>query len=163
MAKLPRSVRTIVQYMKRRREALKKYGPSPAVSLVFIYWAIIKTLSSRTSLQTTADALCFSLARDIPSLGPSSTDPTRLYRSVKLPGFVMAFTRLASALAVSASAVHALYINGSVIAPCDSPLYCQGDILKAIQLAQPFSDSKTFVDMYVQELLFQEMTASESP
>ncbi len=41
----------------------------------------------------------------------------------------------------------ALYINGSVTTPCDSILYCQGDILKQIELAQVFSDSKTYVDM----------------
>jgi len=52
-----------------------------------------------------------------------------------------------AALVSLASSATALYINGSVIAPCDSPLYCQGDILKAIELARPFSDSKTFVDM----------------
>ncbi|KAM7222162.1 glycoside hydrolase family 37 protein [Rhypophila decipiens] len=52
-----------------------------------------------------------------------------------------------AAAALGATAVNALYINGSVTAPCDSPLYCQGEILKAIELAQPFSDSKTFVDM----------------
>ncbi|KAK4449215.1 glycoside hydrolase [Podospora aff. communis PSN243] len=50
-------------------------------------------------------------------------------------------------LGALASRATALYINGSVIAPCDSPLYCQGDILKAIELARPFMDSKTFVDM----------------
>ncbi|TDZ31228.1 Trehalase [Colletotrichum spinosum] len=41
----------------------------------------------------------------------------------------------------------ALYDNGSVIAPCDSPIYCHGKILKEIELARPFADSKTFVDM----------------
>lgn len=40
-----------------------------------------------------------------------------------------------------------LYENGSVIAPCDSPIYCYGDILREIELARPFSDSKTFVDL----------------
>jgi alpha,alpha-trehalase len=50
-------------------------------------------------------------------------------------------------LGALASSATALFINGSVIAPCDSPLYCQGDILKAIELARPFMDSKTFVDM----------------
>ena len=62
----------------------------------------------------------------------------------------MAPLTLAAALAALASLVSnvdAIYINGSVIAPCDSPLYCQGEILKAIELARPFSDSKTFVDM----------------
>jgi alpha,alpha-trehalase len=60
----------------------------------------------------------------------------------------MAFRDLAiAALAGLIPSVSALYINGSVTAPCDSPLYCQGEILKAIELARPFSDSKTFVDM----------------
>jgi alpha,alpha-trehalase len=40
-----------------------------------------------------------------------------------------------------------LYENGSVIAPCDSPIYCYGDILREIELARPFADSKTFVDL----------------
>ena len=41
----------------------------------------------------------------------------------------------------------ALYQNGSVIAPCDSPLYCQGEILREIELARPFADSKLYVDL----------------
>jgi len=53
----------------------------------------------------------------------------------------------AAALAALASTTTALYINGSVTAPCDSPIYCHGELLKAIELARPFSDSKTFVDM----------------
>ena len=57
--------------------------------------------------------------------------------------------RIAAALAMAAPAVMALYTNGSVIAPCDSPIYCHGDILKQIELARPFGDSKTFVDMQV--------------
>lgn len=45
--------------------------------------------------------------------------------------------------------VEGLYINqtSGVIAPCDSPLYCYGQILNEIQLARPFEDSKTFVDL----------------
>jgi alpha,alpha-trehalase len=55
---------------------------------------------------------------------------------------------VAAAVAASAPAVvTGLYINGSVIAPCDSPIYCHGEILEEIELASPFSDSKTFVDM----------------
>ncbi|KAG6010797.1 hypothetical protein E4U21_004185 [Claviceps maximensis] len=50
-------------------------------------------------------------------------------------------------LATAVSVVHALYLNASTIAPCDSPIYCHGDILKEVELARPFSDSKTFVDM----------------
>jgi alpha,alpha-trehalase len=47
------------------------------------------------------------------------------------------------------SSAAALYLNEStgVIAPCDSPLYCQGKVLQAIELARPFSDSKTYVDL----------------
>ncbi|KFY19327.1 hypothetical protein V493_08015 [Pseudogymnoascus sp. VKM F-4281 (FW-2241)] len=41
----------------------------------------------------------------------------------------------------------ALYQNGSVIAPCDSPIYCHGQLLHEIELARPFEDSKTFVDL----------------
>ncbi|KAJ9139163.1 Trehalase [Pleurostoma richardsiae] len=57
------------------------------------------------------------------------------------------FSRIAAAIAASASVANALYVNGSVTAPCDSPLYCQGEVLKGIELAHPFSDSKTYVDM----------------
>jgi alpha,alpha-trehalase len=41
----------------------------------------------------------------------------------------------------------ALYTNGSIVAPCDSPIYCYGDLLREIELARPFADSKTFVDL----------------
>ncbi|ORY09166.1 Six-hairpin glycosidase-like protein [Clohesyomyces aquaticus] len=47
----------------------------------------------------------------------------------------------------------ALYQNGSVIAPCDSPIYCYGDILKQIELARPFEDSKTFNNTALNEFL----------
>jgi alpha,alpha-trehalase len=57
------------------------------------------------------------------------------------------FKHIAATLAASAPVVQALYVNGSVIAPCDSPIYCHGDILEEIELARPFTDSKTFVDM----------------
>ncbi|SPN97041.1 probable trehalase precursor [Cephalotrichum gorgonifer] len=57
-----------------------------------------------------------------------------------------AISRLAAIMA-SAPIVAALYTNGSIIAPCDSPIYCHGDILHEVQLAHPFPDSKTFVDM----------------
>lgn len=39
------------------------------------------------------------------------------------------------------------HLDGSDAAPCDSPLYCYGPVLDAIQRASPFEDSKTFVDM----------------
>lgn len=60
------------------------------------------------------------------------------------------------ALLASAQLATALYQNGSVIAPCDSPIYCYGDLLREIELAHPFSDSKTFVDLYA---LFLELGA----
>ena len=56
-------------------------------------------------------------------------------------------SRFGALLVGIASFATALYQNGSVIAPCDSPLYCYGDILRQIELAQPFTDSKTFVDL----------------
>lgn len=43
--------------------------------------------------------------------------------------------------------VECLYHDGNTTAPCDSPLYCHGQILQQVQLARPFADSKTFVDM----------------
>jgi alpha,alpha-trehalase len=49
--------------------------------------------------------------------------------------------------ACNAVLVSALYESGDVIAPCDSPIYCQGDLLREIELARPFVDSKTFVDL----------------
>lgn len=57
------------------------------------------------------------------------------------------FRSAAALMPLLAMAANALYINGSVTAPCDSPIYCHGEILKQIELAHPFSDSKTFVDM----------------
>ena len=59
----------------------------------------------------------------------------------------MATLRKAALAAMAATVAHALYTNGSVTAPCDSPIYCHGEILKQIELAHPFDDSKTFVDM----------------
>jgi alpha,alpha-trehalase len=53
----------------------------------------------------------------------------------------------AAALSVIVPFGSALYQNGSVIAPCDSPIYCYGDLLREIELARPFVDSKTFVDL----------------
>lgn len=54
---------------------------------------------------------------------------------------------LAAAVAVLSLSVNALYINGTEITPCDSPIYCRGELLKQVELARPFADSKTFVDM----------------
>lgn len=42
-----------------------------------------------------------------------------------------------------------IYRDGSVVAPCNSTLFCYGEILHETQLARPFADSKTFVDMSV--------------
>ena len=50
-----------------------------------------------------------------------------------------------------AKTIAAIYINEAigVVAPCDSPLYCQGEILQAIELTRPFSDSKTYMDLSI--------------
>ncbi|KLU81332.1 trehalase [Magnaporthiopsis poae ATCC 64411] len=55
--------------------------------------------------------------------------------------------KLAAAVTAWSLAVNALYINGTEITPCDSPIYCRGELLKQVELARPFADSKTFVDM----------------
>lgn len=59
----------------------------------------------------------------------------------------MRFATSVRGLAALAAPAAALYVDGNVTAPCDSPIYCHGDLLKAIQLAKPFADSKTFVDL----------------
>lgn len=45
--------------------------------------------------------------------------------------------------------VRALYFDNQtgVLAPCDSQIFCYGPLLRDIELAQPFDDSKTFVDL----------------
>jgi alpha,alpha-trehalase len=53
----------------------------------------------------------------------------------------------------------ALYTNGSVTAPCNSPIYCYGDLLREIELARPFADSKTFVDLPTIRPLNEVLTA----
>jgi alpha,alpha-trehalase len=74
---------------------------------------------------------------------PASFAKLRELSTVKMASL----RRIGTAIAVAASTANALYINGSVVAPCDSPIYCYGDILKEVELARPFEDSKTFVDM----------------
>jgi alpha,alpha-trehalase len=54
---------------------------------------------------------------------------------------------LLSLLLLFIPAAVTLYVNGTNIAPCDSPIYCYGEILQQIELARPFEDSKTFVDL----------------
>ena len=60
---------------------------------------------------------------------------------------IMASLRKTVLAAASVSAVSAIYVDGNITAPCDSPVYCHGEMLHQIQLAKPFDDSKTFVDM----------------
>ncbi|KAI1415724.1 glycoside hydrolase family 37 protein [Hypoxylon sp. FL1857] len=68
--------------------------------------------------------------------------------------------RVVAALALSSpGVVYGLYQNGSTFTPCDSPLYCQGDVLKQIELAHPFSDSKTFVDLPTKKPLDEVLAA----
>ncbi|GAP90318.1 putative glycoside hydrolase family 37 protein [Rosellinia necatrix] len=72
--------------------------------------------------------------------------------------------RLAAAAAVlltAASPARALFQDGSTFAPCDSPVYCHGELLKQVELARPFSDSKTFVDLPTKRPLDEVMAAFE--
>ena len=36
--------------------------------------------------------------------------------------------------------------------PCESLLYCRGEVLRQIELARPFSDSKTYNNLYKEPL-----------
>ncbi|KAI1180584.1 Six-hairpin glycosidase-like protein [Nemania sp. FL0916] len=67
----------------------------------------------------------------------------------------------AAVLLAGASPAQALFQQGSSFTPCDSPVYCTGELLKQIELAQPFSDSKTFVDLPTKFPLDQVMAAFE--
>lgn len=62
---------------------------------------------------------------------------------------VPGFRRLTAALIAATAPVttRALYTDGNITVPCDSPIYCYGELLHEVELARPFSDSKTFVDM----------------
>ncbi|KAH7382719.1 Six-hairpin glycosidase-like protein [Phaeosphaeria sp. MPI-PUGE-AT-0046c] len=71
-------------------------------------------------------------------------------------------TSLSVALLASARTATALYVNGSVVAPCDSPIYCYGEVLKEIELARPFADSKTFVDLPTIRPLDEVLTAFQN-
>ncbi|KAI0109643.1 Six-hairpin glycosidase-like protein [Nemania sp. FL0031] len=67
----------------------------------------------------------------------------------------------ASVLFAGISPAWALFQNGSTFTPCDSPVYCNGELLKQIELARPFSDSKTFVDLPTKLPLDQVLAAFE--
>ncbi|KAI1814614.1 Six-hairpin glycosidase-like protein [Poronia punctata] len=72
--------------------------------------------------------------------------------------------RLTAAVAVllaGASPAWGLYRDGSTLVPCDSPIYCHGEILKQVELAHPFTDSKTFVDMPTKRPLDEVVEAFE--
>lgn len=53
----------------------------------------------------------------------------------------------AVALTANKTGLDGIYHQGNDTAPCSSPLYCYGPVLGEIQLAKPFVDSKTYVDM----------------
>ncbi|KAI1154878.1 Six-hairpin glycosidase-like protein [Nemania diffusa] len=67
----------------------------------------------------------------------------------------------AAVLFANISPARALFQNGSTFTPCDSPVYCNGELLKQVELAGPFSDSKTFVDLPTKAPLDQVMAAFE--
>lgn len=43
--------------------------------------------------------------------------------------------------------VQVVYAHDSIPVSCNSPIYCEGPLLKTVQLARLYDDSKTFVDM----------------
>ncbi|KAJ8110251.1 hypothetical protein ONZ43_g5922 [Nemania bipapillata] len=74
---------------------------------------------------------------------------------------IQRLTATAAVLLASVSPARALFQNGSTFTPCDSPVYCTGELLKQVELARPFSDSKTFVDLPTKRPLDQVMAAFE--
>ncbi|TGJ88171.1 hypothetical protein E0Z10_g557 [Xylaria hypoxylon] len=67
----------------------------------------------------------------------------------------------ATVLLAGVSPARALFQNGSTFTPCDSPVYCHGELLRQVELARPFSDSKTFVDLPTKLPLDQVLAAFE--
>lgn len=60
----------------------------------------------------------------------------------------LAFLTAAASLLFGTSAIYVTTDgNDTIVAPCDSPIYCYGELLKEVELARPFADSKTFVDL----------------
>lgn len=57
------------------------------------------------------------------------------------------WTSLAILSASIAAADSSAKSNGNMALTCDSPIYCSGDLLHTVQLAEIYADSKTFVDM----------------
>ncbi|KAJ2257961.1 hypothetical protein GGI13_000750 [Coemansia sp. RSA 455] len=56
---------------------------------------------------------------------------------------VRSLVAVATKLITAATVLSALVLAKG---PCDSPIYCQGDLLHAVQMAKLYSDDKTFVD-----------------
>lgn len=54
---------------------------------------------------------------------------------------------LTRAIALGATWFDKVVAPDPILAPCESPIHCYGEILHQIQMARPFVDSKTYVDM----------------
>lgn len=54
---------------------------------------------------------------------------------------------LVTTLVCIVAVVSVVSVNGKLPKSCSSKIYCQGPLLETIQLARPFKDSKTFVDL----------------
>lgn len=59
----------------------------------------------------------------------------------------MRLTAFPSCLLYIAASTTTLTLAAEAIYTCDSPIYCDGPLLRTVQLARLFKDSKTFVDM----------------
>ncbi|KAG1148244.1 hypothetical protein G6F37_003514 [Rhizopus arrhizus] len=55
--------------------------------------------------------------------------------------------RILCGLLITQLALSVIAIQPQTSHSCDSPIYCEGPILKTVQLAELYPDSKTFVDM----------------
>jgi alpha,alpha-trehalase len=60
--------------------------------------------------------------------------------------------RILYGLLITQLALSVVAIQPQTSHSCDSPIYCEGPILKTVQLAELYSDSKTFVDMVTNDI-----------
>ena len=72
------------------------------------------------------------------------------------------WTSLAILSALNAVADSSSNSDSIMTLTCDSPIYCSGDLLHTVQLAEIYSDSKTFVDMVSKCIVLQLLTRPKS-
>lgn len=76
------------------------------------------------------------------------TSLARVFQRRKIPKYpAMISLRLICGVLLTQFTLFASAVQEQNSYTCDSPIYCDGPILKTVQLTRVFADSKTFVDM----------------